>query len=149
MTVAMSLKLSSAKSVAARDDGVVYVAHDAGVARVDLRSGIIANLDAPRGFDLQRFDTIRVHRNALIGLQTTPAGLRRLVRLNLNTAGRVVREGTVIDPRVSETDGRLSLTIAGDELYYLATEAAVAVPPPSSSPSTLAEQFVVRRLTLR
>jgi hypothetical protein len=149
MTVAMSLKLSSAKSVAARDDGVVYVAHDAGIARVDLRSGIIANLDAPRGFDLQRFDTIRVHRNALIGLQTTPAGLRRLVRLNLNTAGRVVREGTVIDPRVSETDGRLSLTIAGDELYYLATEAAVAVPPPSSSPSTLAEQFVVRRLTLR
>jgi hypothetical protein len=149
MTVAMSLKLSSAKSVAARDDGVIYVAHDAGIARVDLRSGVIANLDAPRGFDLQRFDTIRVHRNALIGLQTTPAGLRRLVRLNLNTAGRVVREGTVIDPRVSETDGRLSLTIAGDELYYLATEAAVAVPPPSSSPSTLAEQFVVRRLTLR
>jgi hypothetical protein len=90
-----------------------------------------------------------VHRNALIGLQTTPAGLRQLVRLNLNTTGRVVREGTVIDPRVSETDGRLSLTIDGDVLYYLATEATKAGPPPSSSPSTLAEQFVVRRLTLR
>ena len=149
MTVAMSLKLSSAKSVAARDDAVVYVAHDDGIARVDLRSGTIAELDAPKGFDLQRFDTIRAHRNALIGLQTTPAGSRQLVRLNLNAAGRVVREGTVIDPRVSETDGRLSLTITGDELYYLATEAPKDGPQPSASRSTLAEQFVVRRLMLR
>jgi hypothetical protein len=149
MTVAMSLKLSSAKSVAARDEAVIYVAHDEGIARVDLRSGTIAALDAPRGFDLQRFDTIRAHRNALIGLQTTPAGLRQLVRLNLNAAGRVVIEGTVIDPRVSETDGRLPLTITGDELYYLATEAPRAGPPPSASRSTLAEQFVVRRLMLR
>jgi hypothetical protein len=149
MRVAMSLKLSGAKSVAVRDDGVIYVAHDDGIARVDLRSGTIVELDAPKGFDLQRFDTIRAHRNALIGLQTTPAGLRQLVRLNLNAAGRVVREGTVIDPRVSETDGRLSLTITGDELYYLATEATRAGPPPSSSRSTLAGQFVVRRLTLR
>ena len=148
MTVAMSLKLSSAKSVAARDDGVIYVAHDDGIARVDLRSGIIARLDAPKGFDLQRFDMIRVHRNALIGLQTTPAGLRQLVRLNLNTAGRVVREGTVIDPRVA---GRMAAVSdhRGDELYYLATESAMAVAPPSPSPSPLAEQFVVRRLTLR
>jgi hypothetical protein len=149
MTVAMSLKLSGAKSVAVRDDGVIYVAHEDGIARVDLRSGTIAELDAPTGFDLHRFDTIRAHRNALIGLQTTPAGLRQLVRLNLNAAGRVVRKGTVIDPRVSETDGRLSLTITGDELYYLATEAIKAGPPPLSSRSTLAEQFVVRRLTLR
>ena len=149
MAVAMSLKLSGAKSVAARGESVVYVAHDDGIARVDLRSGTLAKLDAPRGFDLQRFDTIRAHRDALIGLQTTLSGVRQLVRLNLNAAGRSVREGTVIDPRVSETDGPLSLTITGDELYYLATDAARAGPPPSSNPSTLAEQFVVRRLILR
>ena len=152
MTVAISLKLSGAKSVAAGGDSVLYVAHDDGIARVDLRAGTIARLDAPKGFDLKRFDTIRAHRNALIGLQTTAAGLRQLVRLNLNAAGRAVREGIVIDPRVAETDGRLSLTITGDELYYLARDAAGAVsagPPPSLNRSTLAEQFVVRRLTLR
>ena len=149
MTVAMPLKLSGAKSVAARGDDVLYVAHDDGIARVDLRSGTIAELDAPKGFDLRRFDMIRAHRDALIGLQTTAAGLRQLVRLNLNAAGRAVREGTVIDPRVSETDGRLSLTITGDELYYLATDAARAGPPPPSPPPALPEQFVVRRLTLR
>ena len=147
MTVAMSLKLSNAKSVAARDDSMLYVAHDAGIARVDLRSGTIAELAAPTGFDLRRFDVIRVHRNALIGRQTTPAGTRQLVRLNLNAAGRAVREGTVIDPRVSETDGQLSLTITGDELYYLTTVSGGTVPPPSSNRTPMAEQFVVRRLT--
>ena len=148
-TVAMSLKLSGAKSVAARDTSVLYVAHDDGIARGDLDSRTVAALSAPRGFDLRRFDVIRAHRNALIGLQTTPEGLRQLVRLDLNQAGRAVREGTVIDPRVAETDGRLSLTITGDEVYYLATEAASAGPPPPSNRSSLAERFVIRRLTLR
>jgi hypothetical protein len=148
MTVAMSLKVSGAKSVTARGDGVLYVAHDDGITRIDLRSGTMAALDAPKGFRLQRFDTIRAHRNTLIGVQTTPAGARQLVRLTLNAAGRSVREGTVIDPRVSETDGPLTLTITGDELYYLATDAGTPSPP-SSNGSTLPEQFVVRRLTLR
>jgi hypothetical protein len=149
MTVAMTLKFSNAKSVAARGDSMLYVAHDAGIARVDLRSGTIAELAAPRGFDLRRFDVIRVHRNALIGRQTTPAGTRQLVRLNLNAAGLAVREGTVIDPQVPETEGQLSLSITGDELYYLTTVSDGNVPPPSSNRLPLAEQFVVRRLTLR
>jgi len=149
MTVAMSLKFSNAKSVAARGDSMLYVAHDAGIARVDLRSGTIAELAAPTGFDLRRFDVIRVHRNALIGRQTTPAGTRQLVRLNLNAAGLAVRDGTVIDPQVPETGGQLSLSIAGDELYYLTTVPDGTVPPPSSSRTPMAEQFVVRRLTLR
>jgi hypothetical protein len=149
MTVAMSLKFSNAKSVAARGDSMLYVAHDAGIARVDLRSGTIAELAAPTGLDLRRFDVIRVHRNALIGRQTTPAGTRQLVRLNLNAAGLAVRDGTVIDPQVPETGGQLSLSITGDELYYLTTVSDGTVPPPSSNRTPMAEQFVVRRLTLR
>ena len=148
MTVAMSLRLSNAKSVAAREDGLLYVAHDAGISRVDLRAGTIAELGAPMGFDLRRFDVIRVHRSALIGRQTTPAGTRQLVRLTLNAAGRAVREGTVIDPRVSETDGQLSLTITGDDLHSTTVSDGAVLPPPSSRPP-LPEQFVVRRLSLR
>ena len=97
LTVAMSLKLTGARSIAPRADGALYVAHDAGIARVDLRSGTVAALTAPRGFDLGRFDVIRAHGNALIGLQTAPAGSRQLVRLTLNAAGRAVTAGTVID----------------------------------------------------
>jgi len=147
-TVAMSLKLSGAKSIAAGDDGVIYVAHDEGIARVDLVSKTLAALSAPEGFDLRRFEAIRAHRTALVGLQTTPAGSRQLVRLTLDAAGRAVREGAVIDPRVAETEGYLSLTITGDELYYLATDAPGAGPGPSPSRSPGADQFVVRRLTL-
>ncbi len=149
MTVAMSLKLPGAKSLAAGDDRVLYVAHDDGIARVDLRSGAVAALSAPKGIDLRGFDTICAHRNALIGVQTTPAGSRQLVRLNLNAAGRAVKEWAVIDPRVAEAGGSFSLAISGDELYYLATDAVNAGPTPSSNRSPLAKQFVVRRLMLR
>lgn len=148
MSVAMSLRLSGAKSVAAADESVLYVAHDAGIARIDLRSRTVSALSVPEGFDLRRFDAIRAHRNALIGLQTTAAGSRQLVRLHLNASGRAVTGGMVIDPRVADTDGPLSLTVTGDDLYYLAAGGASAEPA-SSSRSPQADQFVVRRLTLR
>ena len=149
MVVAMSLKLSGATSIAARNDSVLYVAHDDGIARVDLRSGAVAALTAPTGFDLGRFDAIRAHRDLLIGLQTTREGSRQLVRLTLNAAGRAVTEGTVIDPQVAETDRRVSLAITGDELYYLATDVSSLGPVPSSSLFTSGERFVIRRLSLR
>jgi hypothetical protein len=148
LSVVMPLKLSGAKSIAAQSDDVLFVAHDEGIARVDMRSRTVTTLSAPKGFDLQRFETIRAHRDSLIGLQTTSAGARQLVRLRLNPAGRAIREGTVIDPRVAETEGNISLTIRGDELYYLASE-PVDTPTPSPNRSSPAVQIVVRRLVLR
>jgi len=148
LSVVMPLKLSGAKSIAAQSDDVLFVAYDGGIARVDMRSRTVATLSAPNGFDLQRFETIRMHRDSLIGLQTTSAGARQLVRLRLNAAGRAVREGTVIDPRVAETDGNISLTIRGDELYYLVADPG-DTPTPSPDRSSQAAPFVVRRLGLR
>ncbi len=147
--VAMSLKLSGARSIAARDDSVLYVAHDDGIARVDLRAGKVAALAAPMGLDVGRFDAIRAHRDALLGLQTTPAGSQQLVRLTLNPAGRAVTEKTVVVSQVAATDRWLALTITGDELYYLATDANRISPAGASNPSTLRERFVIRRLSLR
>ena len=150
MTTAVSLKLSGATSVAAGGGGndTVYVSHDAGIARVELRSGSVTALSTPRGLDLRGFDALRVHGNTLIGLQTTAAGVRQLVRLTLNTAGRAVRNATVIDARVANTRGLLSLSISGDDLYYLAADTeTVAAPSPAGVPP--ANLFVVRRLALR
>ena len=148
--VALSLKLSGATSVAAGEEDVLYIAHDAGIARVDLRTRTVAALSAPRTLDLRRFAAIRSYRNALIGLQTTTEGLRQLVRLTLDAAGRTVKQGVVIDPRVAAADGRVALTITGDDLYYLATD-AVNNGGASSANGTppLTAQFVIRRLTLR
>jgi hypothetical protein len=141
LTVVMPLKLSGATSLAAADNGIVYIAHDAGIARVDLRTRIAAAVAAPKGLDLRGFETIRAHRNALIGLQTTAAGPKQLVRVELDAAGRAVRRAVVIDPRATEKDDRLSLSISADDLYYLAGS--------PSNPENPVTQFIVRRLTLR
>ncbi len=149
INVAMPLSLPAATSVAAAtEEGIVYVAHGEGIARVDLRSHSTAALTTPRGFDLSRFERIRVYRSALIGLQTTPEGGHQIVRLNLNAAGRAVTDATVIDPNVPAVEGRLFLTISGDELYYLSTTSGDAAAAPTSGSTPLAP-FVVRRVTLR
>ncbi len=145
MTVVMPLKLSGATSLAAGDNGFVYIAHDAGIARLDMRTKMVAAVTAPKGFDLRGFESIRAHRNALIGVQTAAAGPKQLVRLELDAAGRAVRRAVVIDPRATEKNDRLSLSISADDLYYLATDIP-ATPP--GSPTNL-ENFIVRRLTLR
>ena len=142
ITVVMPLKLSGAASLAAGENGIVYIAHDAGVARVDLRTKMLAAVSAPKGLDLRGFETIRAHRNGLIGLQTTAAGPKQLVRLELDAAGRAVRRAVVIDPHATEKDDdRLSLSISADDLYYLVDAASSAENPVA--------RFIVRRLTLR
>ena len=141
ITVVMPLKLSGATSLAAGDNGIVYIAHEAGIARVELRARMVTAVSAPKGVDLRGFDAIRAHRNALIGLQTTAAGPKQLVRLELDAAGRAVRREVVIDPRASGKDDHLSLSISADDLYYLA-----ASPANAENPAT---RFIVRRLTLR
>jgi hypothetical protein len=141
ITVVMPLKLSGATSLAAGDNGIVYIAHEAGIARVDLRARMVAAVSAPKGLDLRGFEAIRAHRNALIGLQTTAAGPKQFVRLELDAAGRAVRREVVIDPRASEKDDHLSLSISADDLYYLAASPA--------NPENPATRFIVRRLTLR
>jgi hypothetical protein len=65
--------------------------------------------------------------------------------LELDAAGRAVRRAVVIDPRATEKNDRLSLSISADDLYYLATDISPTAP---GSPSNL-ESFIVRRLTLR
>ena len=141
ITVVMPLKLSGATSLAAGDNGIVYIAHEAGIARVDLRARMIAAVSAPKGLDLRGFEAIRAHRNALIGLQTTVAGPKQLVRLELDAAGRAVRREVVIDPRATEKDDHLSLSISADDLYYLAAS--------PTNPENAVTRFIVRRLTLR
>jgi hypothetical protein len=147
MTVAASLKLTAVRSIAAGDDNTMYVAYDEGIARVDLRTGTVVPVAAPKGFDLRRFETIRVHGESLLGVQTTSAGLRQLVRLNFTPTRRGIRDGAVLDQSVGSAADQLSLALAGDDLYYLAPDGSktgtgnAAEAPPA--------QFVVRRLKLR
>ena len=98
----------------------MYIAHDDGVARVDVKARTVAALSGPKGMDLTGFDSIRRHRDSIVGLQTASGRQRQLVRLKLNATGRDVREATVMDRQIVEADGRVILNITGDELYDLA-----------------------------
>lgn len=145
----LHLDLSGARSIAsAGSENIVYIAHDDGIARVDVKARTVAALSGPKGMDLTGFDSIRTYRDSIVGLQTASGTQRQLVRLKLSAAGRGVREASVIDRQIVEADGRVILNITGDELYYLATAAAPAGATEAGSP-TVAMPFVIRHLALR
>jgi hypothetical protein len=147
VVAALRLDLSGEQSIA--NDGsenIVFIAHDGGIARVDVKARTVAPLTGPKGLDLSGFESIRTHRDSIVGLRTSSEGQRQLVRLTLNGAGRAVREAAVIDQQFAE--GRVALNITGDELYYLAI-AAPADTATAPGGRTAAEPFVIRHLTLR
>ena len=150
VAAALHLDLSGAKSIAnGASENIVYIAYNDGIARVDVKARTVVPLSAPKGFDLSGFDSIRTHRDSIVGLQTSSEGRRQLVRLKLNGAGGAVREAAVIDQRIIEGDARVALTITGDELYYLAIAAAPAGAATEAGGQTAAVAFVIRRLALR
>lgn len=143
---ALELKITGVKSIAsAGTENIVFIAHDKGIARVDVKARSVAALSGPKDLDLSGFDSIRAHRDSIVGLRTSSDGQRQLVRLKLNGAGRSVREAAVIDQQIVEGDGRVVLNITGDELYYL----VIAGAPTGTGTEAPAEPFVIRKLTLR
>jgi hypothetical protein len=148
VTVAVPLKVSGVTSLARRSDTVLYVAHDAGIARVDLRSKAVAAVSVPKGIELGRIESIRLYRNALIGLQAVADGSRTLVRLDLNAAGGAVTRVATLDSPSFRADRQLSLAISGDDLYYLAGGAPDPQPGLAPNPSTSGTEVVIRRITL-
>jgi hypothetical protein len=129
-------------------ENVVYVAHDGGIARVDMTARRVTALAGPKGLDLSGFAAIRMHRDSVIGLQASVEGPLQLVRLTLNAAGRTVREAAVIDRQVATGDGRVVLNVTGDDLYYLANAAPPAgAADVSGRPEVV--PLVIRHVTLR
>ena len=146
----LHLDLSGAKSIAsAGSENIVYIAHDDGIARVDMKARTVAALGGPKGMDLTGFDSIRAYRDSIVGLQTAAGKPRQLVRLKLNATGRGVREASVMDRPILEADGRVILNISGDELYYLAIAAAPAGAATEAGDQTAPVAFVIRRFALR
>ena len=150
VSVAIHLQLPGAKSIAnTRSEHIVHIAHDGGIARVDVKARSVTTLAGPKGLALSGFEAIRMHRDSIVGLQRSSEGALQLVRLTLNATGRAVREAAVIDRQIVEGDGRVVLNITGDELYYL----AIAAPPDGvareAGDRPAAVPLVIRRLTLR
>ncbi len=146
----MRLDVEAPTSLTASGDGeVAYVAHRDGLMHVDLATGRASAMTGPDGVDLGHFERIRWHRNALVGAQVMPDGSRRFVRLRLSQTGRQVTEATVIDTSLPAGSGPTFATIAGDDLYYLATRSADSTTRPDQASGVENVDVLVQRIRLR
>jgi hypothetical protein len=100
------------------DDGIAYVAHAAGVSRIDLRARTASAVTAAKGVSLARLERIRWYRNALIAVDVDADGSRRILRLDLKADGRAITRATTLEALAAPT-AETFVTISGDELLYL------------------------------
>lgn len=105
-------------SLTAGFEGIAYVAHRGGISRVDLRARTASAVTVPNGVSLGNLERIRWYRNALIAVDVDPDGSRRILRLDLNSAGRAVTRATMLEALGAPT-AETFVTISGDELLYL------------------------------
>jgi hypothetical protein len=139
----MPLGVAGPASITTADDGIAYVAHRDGIARLDLRARSSAPVTAPDGIALAGFERIRWHRNALVGAQVLPDGSRHLVRLQLNR-GRAVTDARVIGATLSREAGPTFATVADDHAYYLVTQQTDS----PAAPGGRVMDIVVKRIRL-
>jgi hypothetical protein len=136
-----------ASLTAGGDEGIAYVAHGDGVSRIDLRARTTTPLTAPVSVALDRLERIRWHARSLIAIRLEEDGSRRIIRFDLNSSGRAVTQATTLE-RSAPILGPTLLTLAGDQLVYLADGAVAADgSQPAAAPGPA--QFVAYRLPLR
>ncbi len=100
------------------DGRLLFVAHGAGVDRLEVRTGRRVRLGSPDTLNLGGIDGLAFHRNTLIAHQ--PGWFNRVVRLRLDAAQERIASWEVLErhhPRfVQPTTGE----VAGDLYYYIA-----------------------------
>jgi hypothetical protein len=104
-------------------DGVAYVSHRDGIARIDLRTRVVSPLPGLDGTALAGIERLRRHATGLVGVQAMPDGSRRLVRLSLDAAGRAVTGLAVINAPAPSGATPVFAAVCGDTLAFLAGEA--------------------------
>ena len=100
------------------DGRLLFVAHGAGVDRLEVRTGRRARLGSPDTLNLGGIDGLAFHRNTLIAHQ--PGWFNRVVRLRLDATQERIASWEVLErhhPRFAQpTTGE----VAGDLYYYIA-----------------------------
>src|SRR5262249_5410877 len=92
------LDLREVTSIAAgADERTVFVAQAEGITHVDLQSHAKTPVTAPPGTALSHLERIRRQGNALIAVQRSDDGSRRVLRLDLNSRGTAVTKASQLD----------------------------------------------------
>ena len=145
------LRVDSASSLTATDEeGVVYVAHRSGIARVNTKTGAAAPVAAPTGLELAGIERLRWHGKGLVAVQAGPDGSRRIVQFELNAARKAISAATIIDASIPVAARAPFMTVSGDELSYLvAADSDTSVQTDRDTPSEGPGELLVRRIRLR
>lgn len=148
LQTAMTLTVEMPTSLAAtNDDGVLYVAGQEALVRIDLRNGTNAPVSLPSGLQLGAIERLRWHKNALFAV-AVDRGSRRVVRFDLNASGRAVTAATVLDETITSAAGRVFATVTGDQLSYVIADPDTAGGS-QGSPTARSDELVIRRIRLR
>jgi hypothetical protein len=108
-----------ATSLAPIDDRTAYVAHSAGLTRVDISTGAMAPVAGSGDVQLAGFERVRWTGNSLVGIQHLADGTRRAVRIRFASGHPAVVDtigGDILVP-----DGHV-FAVSEDEFYFLADQ---------------------------
>jgi hypothetical protein len=106
-------------TIAPAGDEILYVAHAAGISRVDLSARSATELKSGKGLDLRNIRKLRWHKGALLAVQGSNDAGYRAVRIELDHQGRGVAAIHALGASLSPVDPT-ALTVTGGSLYYLA-----------------------------
>ncbi len=134
LQILMALPPGAPTSVAPANGGhTAYVAYSDRLLRIDLQQRTAATVTARRGENVEGLQRIRWHRDSLVGVQSMPDGLRRIVRVPIERGARIAPP-EVLDEWRDSSSGAASASLIGDDFYYLVPEDG---------------QSVIRRIRLR
>jgi hypothetical protein len=100
------------------DTKSLYVAHAFGIARVDLTSGNVSELEASNGISLAQSDGLYYWRGNLIAIQNG-FGQNRIVQLRLTPDGKAVSAGKLLEFRSASLELPTTGAIYNGWFYYI------------------------------
>ena len=119
LELAFTLPHERPVTIAPAGDQVIYVAHEAGISRLDLSARAVTELNRGKGANVRNITKLRWYKGSLVAVQRADDGSYRAVRIELDRQGHGVAAVHPLGASLASADPTAA-TIAGGTLYYLA-----------------------------
>jgi hypothetical protein len=120
LTVAARLDMQAPTSIAPAGEGVVYVAHERGVSRVDTRSGRVISVRG-REAAMPAFARLRWNAGALLGVERLGDGTCRILRVPIDAATGRARSPQVLASGIA-IPAPSAVSVSDDAVYFVSRD---------------------------
>jgi hypothetical protein len=120
LTVAARLDMQAPTSIAPAGEGVVYVAHERGVSRVDTRSGRVISVRS-REAATPVFARLRWNAGALLGVERLGDGTCRILRVPIDAATGRARSPQVLASGIA-IPAPSAVSVSDDAVYFVSRD---------------------------